>query len=74
MTVLPNFQKQQIGKQLLLLLLEKAKENDCINIELSARVTALEFYKKYNFMPVGEVYMSKKTGILHQYMMLICNN
>lgn len=70
MTVLPNFQRQQIGKQILLLLMEKSKSVNCNSIELSARITALEFYKKYGFLPVGEIYPSKKTGVLHQKMVL----
>ncbi len=70
MTVLPNFQKQQVGKQLLSYLLDKALSLHTTTVELSARVTALNFYKKYNFMPVGEVYASKKTGVLHQKMVL----
>lgn len=70
MAVLPSFQKQNVGKQLLSFLLKKAISLNSTTVELSARITAFEFYKKNNFMPVGEVYASKKTGVLHQKMVL----
>ena len=70
MTVLPNFQKQQVGQQLLHYLLDKALKLNITTVELSARITALDFYKKYNFIPVGEVYASVKTDVLHQNMVL----
>lgn len=70
MTVLPNWQGKSVGAQLLQLLVKEAQKLKTTSIELSARMTALDFYRKYNFMPVGEVYASKKTGVLHQKMIL----
>lgn len=70
MTVLPNFQKQQVGKQLVRYLLDKAISLNITTVELNARITALDFYKKYNFTPVGKVFASNKTGVLHQKMIL----
>ena len=71
MTVLPMFQKQNVGKQILNLLINKSISLKCSSVELSARVTALEFYKKYNFIAKGEIYPSKKTGVLHQKMIKV---
>ena len=70
MTVLLKFQKQNVGKQLLSCLLEKAISLNSTTVELSARLTALDFYKKSGFLPVGEVYASVKTGISHQNMIM----
>ena len=70
MTVLPDFQKQNVGKQILQLLIDKSINANCSIIELSAHITALEFYKKYGFITTGYVYPSKKTGVLHQKMIL----
>ena len=70
MTVLPAFQKQNVGKRILQLLIDKSINTNCSIIELSARTIALEFYKKYGFITTGDVYPSKKTGVLHQKMIL----
>lgn len=70
MTVLPNWQREKVGSKLLRLLLDKAQMLDCTIIELSARITALGFYKKYKFTTKGDVYSSKKTRIPHQKMIL----
>ena len=70
MTVLPYFQKQQVGKQIVRYLLDKAISLNITTVELSARITALDFYKKYHFISVAEVYASNKTGVLHQKMIL----
>lgn len=70
MTVLPDYQNKGIGKEILHFLIKKSTDFKISNIELSARITALEFYKKYNFREVDVIYPSKKTGVLHQKMIL----
>ena len=70
MTVLPDYQNKGIGKAILHFLIKKSTDFEISNIELSARITALEFYKKYNFREVDVIYPSKKTGVLHQKMIL----
>lgn len=37
-------------------------------IELNARETAINFYKKMGFEIIGDKYSSQKTGIIHQKM------
>jgi len=65
MAVRDLFQKKGIGKLMLACLLEKSIKLKVHQVELSARVTALDFYKKMGFEGIGEIYPSKKTGILH---------
>lgn len=69
MAIHKNYQKQGIGSSIFLALIERAKTFNISEIELSARKTALEFYEKYGFKTFGELYPSKKTGILHQKML-----
>ena len=71
MATLPNFQNKGIGKRILKMLMENSFQNNCKTIKLSARISALEFYKKEGFKPFGKVYPSKKTGVLHQEMILV---
>lgn len=70
MTVLPNWQRKSVGAKLLQLLIKEAESMKVSVIELSSRITAQEFYRKHGFIPVGEVYPSVKTGVLHQKMIL----
>ncbi|GGD14627.1 N-acetyltransferase [Hyunsoonleella pacifica] len=70
MAVNTNFQKQGIGAKILKALIEYSEEKGVTKIVLSARETALGFYSKFNFKPVGELYPSLKTGIIHQKMEL----
>jgi len=65
-----QYRKQGIGKMILLALIEKCKEEGLLSIELSARKSAIEFYKKVGFYIIGEEYSSQKTGVLHHKMSL----
>jgi len=68
MAIAPKNQKQGIGKLILKELIKICHEKEIQEIELSARETALAFYKKFGFTPFNEKYPSKKTGIVHQDM------
>ena len=74
MAVKKEHQKTGIGTKLLIELITKCKSLGFKKIELSARETALEFYKKNGFETLGNQYPSVKTGIIHQKMRFIINN
>jgi len=71
MAIKPKHQKSGIGKEILNHLLLKCKKMRLETIELSARETAIGFYEKYGFKPIGSKYPSQKTGIIHQKMVKI---
>ena len=64
-----DYQKKGIGKLILLELIEKCKTQKIKTIEISAKETAIEFYKKNGFIVLGNKFPSIKTGITHQKMM-----
>lgn len=71
MAINPSHQNQGIGSLILETLTQKCQELNLQNIELSARVTALNFYHKHGFTAIGKEYPSMKTGIIHQEMKLL---
>ncbi|MBD0401766.1 GNAT family N-acetyltransferase [Flammeovirga sp. EKP202] len=71
MAIAPENQNQGIGKIILNELIEKGKLLDVDQIKLSARLTAQSFYVKKGFEPLGHVYPSQKTGIMHIDMILM---
>lgn len=68
MAIHKDFQRQQIGKNILNALTKKCYEKHVDIMKLSARKTAIAFYRKYGFKTSGGLYPSKKTGIIHQNM------
>lgn len=68
MAIRQKYRNKGIGSLILKALIEKSKALEATSIELSARKTAVDFYKKHNFEPTGNFYPSKKTGIIHQKM------
>jgi len=68
MAISQHYQNRGIGRCILLSLIEKSIEFNAKKIELSARKTAVNFYRKFDFIPLGEFYPSKKTGVIHQNM------
>ena len=68
MAVKPTHQNLGIGTKILEELLIKCRDMGLETIELSARETAINFYKKRGFKVTGEKYASRKTGIIHQKM------
>lgn len=70
MAVAEAHQNKGVGTQILKKCIALCKEKGMTTVTLAARCTALAFYKRFNFEVAGEVYPSKKTGILHQNMIL----
>ncbi len=70
MAIASNFQKQGIGAKILKELIKYGEDKGLSKTVLSARETAIGFYEKFNFEPIGELYSSLKTGIIHQKMEL----
>lgn len=70
MAIKTNYQKQVVGAEILNELIRYSKEKGVFKIRLSARKTAIAFYTKFSFVPYGNKYPSKKTGIIHQQMEL----
>jgi len=70
MAIKVNYQKQGVGAKILNELVRHSKEKGISKIRLSARETALAFYKKFGFTAIGDKYPSKKTEIIHQQMAL----
>ncbi|MBC8123352.1 MAG: GNAT family N-acetyltransferase [Gemmatimonadaceae bacterium] len=63
MAVLNAWRGQGVGRAILARLLGLARESGMNNIEISAQVHALEFYRKAGFKVYGDVY--EEAGIPH---------
>lgn len=68
MAIARDFQDKGIGKEIVICLMEDCKNKKMEKIVLSARETAIDFYKKFGFRIKGEKYPSQKTGVIHQQM------
>ena len=71
MAVKAVYQKKGVGAKILNELVGYSRKNGISNIALSARATAIHFYKKHDFIAFGAKYPSQKTGIMHQQMVLM---
>lgn len=52
----PTFQRQGIGTQLLQHVIEYAREAGATKLWCDARLTAADFYKRFNMQPEGDVF------------------
>ncbi len=68
MAVQPVFQGMGVGFMILHTLEYKCKEENIGVAELNARTTALDFYVKAGYCPIGGTFPSEKTGVEHQRM------
>lgn len=68
MAVSKEYQRKGVGKEILLRLIKKSNEFNILKLTLSARESAIEFYRLFGFEIQGELYPSVKTGIIHQMM------
>ena len=66
MAVIQAYRNQGIGSQMLLKLIEIARQNGLDKVFLSAQVEAIDFYQKYGFTINSETYMD--AGIPHKDM------
>lgn len=64
MAVLKNWRGRTMGSAILRCLLQQAGHHDCLM--LHAQITAVPFYLKFGFTPVGEAFM--EAGIAHVLM------
>jgi len=71
MAVKAVYQKKGVGSKILNELIGYSRKNGISNIALSARATAIHFYKQHDFIAFGAEYPSQKTGIMHQQMVLM---
>jgi predicted GNAT family N-acyltransferase len=68
MAVEISARKKGLGKELLDKALERVKEAGIKRVSLNSRLNGLKFYQKMGFKSVGEVFSSKKSGLLHMRM------
>lgn len=66
MAVLPDWRGRGVGSAMLMLLLERVRERGGGEAVLHAQASALEFYARHGFEPVGTRFM--EAGIEHQAM------
>jgi predicted GNAT family N-acyltransferase len=65
MVVVPEYQGHGLGMRILQALFEAAIERGASLVILNARVKKMQFYQKFGFKPVGEVFASSVTGVPH---------
>ena len=65
MVVRPEYQGQNLGREILLFLIKIAKQDKAIALTLNARLTAVCFYQKLGFKTEGEPFPSDITGVPH---------
>lgn len=68
MAVLPDWRRHGVGAAMLQTLLDLARSRRLTEVRCHAQVTAIEFYRRFGFEPVGERFM--EAGIEHQLMCL----
>jgi len=70
--VLPEWRRKRIGSAILELLVDYARSQHFVQIELNAQVQALPLYKRFGFEEEGEVFM--EANIPHRKMTLPLKN
>ena len=65
MVVRPNYQRQNLGRKILLALIDLARQQNAIALELNARLTAVGFYQKLGFEAFGLPFPSSTTEVPH---------
>ena len=70
MAVLPMYQKQNVGSEIVQELIKLCVFASAQKIYLSARETAIGFYEKLGSNAIGAKFPSPKTGIVHVSMVL----
>jgi predicted GNAT family N-acyltransferase len=65
MVVQPEYQAKGFGSQILHSLINLAREKGARTIVLNARVTRVDFYKKFGFTTMGDIFASASTGVPH---------
>lgn len=57
--VLPRFRNRKLGRKVVELLEEKAREKGAEKVSLSAQVRVQGFYEKCGYHPVGQIYLDE---------------
>lgn len=65
MVVEPNYQGKNLGRQVVLTLIDLAKQQGAIALELNSRLSAVGFYQKLGFQTFGNEFPSSTTGVTH---------
>ncbi|MDD6769572.1 GNAT family N-acetyltransferase [Inconstantimicrobium porci] len=68
--VIPEYENLKIGHRMLKKHIIKAKENNLKKLYLNARINTLNFYKKAGFIENGEPFISDKSGLKLQNMIM----
>lgn len=64
----PEYIKRGIGVEMLRTQIKKAKDYNIKQLDLSARLDTVEFYKKVGFQCEGDTFISEKSGLTLQEM------
>ncbi|NOU01239.1 MAG: GNAT family N-acetyltransferase [Gallionella sp.] len=67
-SVLPQWRKQKVGTAIMEALLAYARNHDYQNVDVDAQTHAMPFYRKFDFVEHGEVFMD--AGLPHIKMAL----
>jgi predicted GNAT family N-acyltransferase len=67
-SVLPQWRKQKVGTAIVEALLAYARNHDYQNVDVDAQTHAMPFYRKFDFVEHGEVFMD--AGLPHIKMAL----
>ena len=65
MVVRPDYQGQNLGRKILLALIDLARQQGAIALYLNARLTAVGFYQKLGFETFGSSFPSSTTRVPH---------
>jgi predicted GNAT family N-acyltransferase len=68
MAVLKEYRSTGAGQKILLKLVEAARERGWKRVDLSSQIQAVDFYERFGFQRLGEVYI--EAGIDHVDMRL----
>lgn len=68
--VIPEYENLKIGHKMLKKHMQKAKEEQLNVLYLNARLSTLNFYKKAGFTEYGHPYISDKSGLTLQNMII----
>ena len=68
MAVDSSTRRKGIGTQIMTRLIQKAKQNNCKMIYLNSRVHAIDFYKRFDFVTVSDVFYSTRSKLPHKRM------
>lgn len=68
MAVLPEWRGRGVGHALLQAVIAECRRQGCVEVRLSAQVTAMAFYQRAGFVPCSAAYLD--AGMLHRDMVL----